>query len=288
MAAARIQAPLGVPTMRHQQDLAAKQLLQCGLGPRMRNAAQAVLSDTAFSPWLQPHSQNQSQGQSPPGPPSQGHQHMAKHLCLQRGHLEEGILPPSKAAGAAAWPIADRVGLKTQLVAGLVLLTGEPGQEDTSEGSPVLSHGCHRGMCTSGDKKGSSAVSRALLTPLSLGNSHHGKDLNSEGGSCPHQLPTHVAFSPGAIWAGGTPPFPRAHSMSGISGTSFAQVDFCAGSRTSSSPAAHPSLDEAPDECPKAPGSSLHQQRYETEARSHFLVPKIMFISPLFSPYKLS
>lgn len=144
------------------------------------------------------------------------------------------------------------------------------------------------GTYTAGDKNGLSGLTRALLTLLSLGNIHRSKYLDGEGGSHLHQLPTCLGFSPGDIWAGGTPP--RAHSMSGLQGdqTKFVTVDFLCREQDlqpppgmcwqdpvhrrqlrccCNSPAAPPCPDKVPAQCHKAPGSSPHHQSYDTEAK---------------------
>lgn len=155
-----------------------------------------------------------------------------------------------------------------------------------------------------GTRKSSSGVTRALLTVLSLGNIHHDKYLGNGGGFCPHQLPTCLAFSLGDIWAGGTLREPPPHlgfqardqvCQGGFSvqGTGLPASSWCCTQHhrqlqcCSSCPAAHSSPNNvSAAQCHKAPGSSLHQQSYDMEARSHFCTKNNIYFS-IFCTYNI-
>lgn len=127
--------------------------------------------------------------------------------------------------------------------------------------------------------------------------------LDSEGGSCPHQLPTLVTFGQGGHLHPPVPT-PRLGSQgpehvcqgqfpggkTGLAASS--QVTAAVPSPAQAAvmllqlPRDHLSLDKVPAQCHKSPGSSLHQQSYNTEAkkvRITYFVPIITFISPSFA-----
>lgn len=203
-------------------------------------------------------------------------------ICPSKAAIWEKVsFIPAEQQGAAAWPISSWVDLYAQPATRLGLLTPEQGQEDSCPGRALLAQSCHTGAYAFGDKTGLTGVTRALPPVSSLGNIHGSKYLGSGGGSCPHQLPTHLAFSPGDIWPGVTPP--SLNPLHVWHQTRFAKGVFpcrkqdfqpppgtwwwLPGQRGSGSPAAHPSLHEVPGQCHKAPGSALHHRSYDREAK---------------------
>lgn len=82
--------------MRCQQDLGSRRAAARSTQPLEQEHSPGW--DVPVLPSAPAPAQSPSQGQSPPVPPSQGH--VDEHLSRQSGHLGEGVLHPSRAAGS--------------------------------------------------------------------------------------------------------------------------------------------------------------------------------------------